>query len=92
MYYVFQVTTLGGDVNTWSGQQIEYLQEPTSSTFPPRSCTPTGAPSHQRSLSTHRAITWSAHYLELTLMNPSTWLAPSDRDERLRMPESTRPL
>ena len=29
MYYVFQVTTLGGDVNTWSAQQIEYLQEPT---------------------------------------------------------------
>ena len=92
MYYEFQVTTLGGDVSTWSGQQIEYLQEPTSSTFPPRSRTTTGAPSQQRSLSTHRAITWNAHYLEHTRMNPPTWLAPSDSDERLRMPEYTRPL
>ena len=58
MYYELQVTTLGGDVNTWRVQQIEYLQEPTFSTFPPydrvpagahilnvpSSCTPTGAP------------------------------------------------
>ena len=92
MYYVFQVTTLGGDVNTWSAQQIEYLQEPTLSTFPPSSRTPTGAPSYQRSHSAHRAITWSAQQLECTRMNPSTWLAPSDCDEHLRQPECTRPL
>ena len=81
MYYVFQVTTLGGDVNTWSGQQIEYLQEPTYSTFPPHVHL-------QEPLPSTFPLLPQGNHLELTLPGAPTYEPPPEPPPLI---EYTRP-